>query len=139
MLRGNEAAARRHKDACSDPSFESDPTNEYSLLWLTHVMNLIFLDPGDEFLTQVVNIGIPKHVLGFCFHVSKRGYKIGYELTRKVDHTLYCARFLRRLAEPEEFQIGHDRSHKDGLTGRIPHRLRIFKRGNKRSLTNPRP
>ena len=54
---------------CSDPSFESDPSNEYSLLWLTHVMNLIFLDPSDEFLTQVVNIGIPKHVLGFCFHV----------------------------------------------------------------------
>ena len=44
-----------------------------------HVMNSIFLDPSDEFLTQVVNIGIPKH-LGFCFHVSKRGYKIGYEL-----------------------------------------------------------
>ena len=37
----------------------------------------------DEFLTQVVNIGIPKHILGFCFHVSKRGYKIGYELTRE--------------------------------------------------------
>ena len=76
-------------------------------------MNLIFLDPSDEFLTQVVNIGIPKHVLGFCFHVSKRGYKIGYELTREV--TIHCtARFLRRLqAEPEEFQIGHDRSGKD--------------------------
>ena len=59
-------------------------------------MNLIFLDPSDEFLTQVVNIGIPKHNLGFCFHVSKRGYKIGCELTR----------FLSRLAEPEEFQIG---------------------------------
>ena len=82
--------------SCSDPSFESDPSIEYSLLWLTHVMNLIFLDPSDEFLTQVVNIGIPKHILGFCFHVSKRGYKIGNELTR----------FLSRLAEPEEFQIG---------------------------------
>ena len=68
---------------CSDPCFESDPSNEYSLLRLTHVMNSIFLDPSDEFLTQVVNIGIPKHTLGFCFHVSKRGYKIGYELTRE--------------------------------------------------------
>ena len=63
--------------------FESDPSNEYSLLWLTHVMNLIFLDPSDEFFTPVVNIGIPKHILGFCFHVSKRGYKIGYEVTRE--------------------------------------------------------
>ena len=68
---------------CSDPSFESDPSNEYSLLRLTHVMNSIFLDPSDEFLTQVVNIGIPKQILGFCFHFSKRGYKIGYELTRE--------------------------------------------------------
>ena len=68
---------------CSDPSFESDPSNEYSLLRLTHVMNSIFLDPSDAFLTQVVNIGIPKQILGFCFHVSKRGYKIGYELTRE--------------------------------------------------------
>ena len=48
-------------------------------------MNLIFLDPSDEFLTQVVNIGIPKQILGFCFHVSKRGYKIGCELTRGED------------------------------------------------------
>ena len=48
-------------------------------------MNSIFLDPSDEFLTQVVNIGIPKQILGFCFHVSKRGYKIGYELTREED------------------------------------------------------
>ena len=46
-------------------------------------MSSIFLDPSDEFLTQVVNIGIPKQILGFCFHVSKRGYKIGYELTRE--------------------------------------------------------
>ena len=68
---------------CSDPSFESDPSNEYSLLRLTHVMNSIFLDPSDEFFTQVVNIGIPKQILGFCFPVSKRGYKIGYELTRE--------------------------------------------------------
>ena len=68
---------------CSDPSFESDPSNEYSLLRLTHVMNSIFLDPSDEFLTQVVNIGIPKQILGFCFHFSKPGYKIGYELTRE--------------------------------------------------------
>ena len=43
-----------------DPGYESDPSNEYSLLGLTHVMNLIFLDPSDEFLTQVVNIRIPK-------------------------------------------------------------------------------
>ena len=46
-------------------------------------MNSIFLDPSDEFLTQVVNIGIPKQILGFCFHFSKRGHKIGYELTRE--------------------------------------------------------
>ena len=69
----------RVRQRCSDPSFESDPSNEYSLLWLTHVMNLIFLDRSDEFLTQLVNIGIPKHIVGFCFHVSKRGYKIGYD------------------------------------------------------------
>ena len=50
---------------CSDPGYESDPSNEYSLLRLTHVMNLIFLDPSDEFLTQVVNIGIPKQILGY--------------------------------------------------------------------------
>ena len=42
-------------------------------------MNLIFLDPSDEILTQVGNIGIPKQILGFCFHVSKRGYKIGFD------------------------------------------------------------
>ena len=66
----------------------SDPSNEYSLLRLTHVMNSIFLDPSDEFLTQVVNIGIPKQILGFCFHVSKRGYKIGYELTREATNAL---------------------------------------------------
>ena len=35
-------------------------SNEYSLHGLTHVMNLIFLDPSDEFLTQVVYIRIPK-------------------------------------------------------------------------------
>ena len=68
---------------CSDPSFESDPSNEYSLLRLTHVLNSIFLDPSDEFLTQVVNIGIPKQILGFCFQVSKRGYKIACELTEE--------------------------------------------------------
>ena len=45
---------------CSDPSYESDPSNEYSPLGLTHVMNSIFLDPSNEFLTQAVNIGIPK-------------------------------------------------------------------------------
>ena len=56
---------------CSDPSFESDPSDEYSLLRLIHVLNSIFLDPSDEFLTQVVNIGIPKQILGFCFQVSK--------------------------------------------------------------------
>ena len=64
---------------CSDPGYESDPSNEYSLLQLVHVMNLISLDPSDEFLTQVLSIGIPKQILGFCFHVSKRGYKIGYD------------------------------------------------------------
>ena len=56
---------------CSDPSYESDPSNEYSPLGLTHVMNSIFLDPSNEFLTQAVNIGIPKQTLGLCFHVSK--------------------------------------------------------------------
>ena len=45
---------------CSDPSYESDPSNEYSPLGLTDVMNSIFLDPSNEFLTQAVNIGIPK-------------------------------------------------------------------------------
>ena len=48
------------EDCCSDPSYESDPSNEYSPLGLTHVMNSIFLDPSNEFLTQAVNIGIPK-------------------------------------------------------------------------------
>ena len=33
---------------CSDPSYESEPSNEYSLLGLTHVMNSIFLDPSSE-------------------------------------------------------------------------------------------
>ena len=56
---------------CSDPSYESDPSNEYSPLGLTHVMNSTFLDPSNEFLTQAVNIGIPKQTLGLCFHVSK--------------------------------------------------------------------
>ena len=57
--------------SCSDPSYESDPSNEYSPLGLTHVMNSIFLDPSNEFLTKAVNIGIPKQTLGLCFHVSK--------------------------------------------------------------------
>ena len=48
---------------CSDPSYESDPSNEYSPLGLTDVMNSIFLDPSNEFLTQAVNIGIPKQTL----------------------------------------------------------------------------
>ena len=46
-------------------------------------MNSIFLDASDEFFTQVVNIRISKHILGFCFHVSKIGHKIGYELARE--------------------------------------------------------
>ena len=58
-------------DICSDPNYESDPSNEYSPLGLTHVMNSIFLDPSNEFLTQAVNIGIPKQTLGLCFHFSK--------------------------------------------------------------------
>ena len=29
-----------------------------------------------------------------------------YLYVNLYDHILYCARFLRRLAEPEEFQIG---------------------------------
>ena len=45
---------------CSDPPYESDPSNEYSLLGLTLVMNSIFLDPSYEVLTQAVNIGAPK-------------------------------------------------------------------------------
>ena len=72
-----------HLKYCSDLSFESDPSNEYSLLRLTHIMNSIFLDPSDEFLTQVVNIEIPKQIIGFCFHVSKRGYNIDHQLTRE--------------------------------------------------------
>ena len=76
-------------------------------------MNLIFLDPSDEFLTQVVNIGIPEHVLlASDFKFQNEANKISYELTREV--TIHCtARFLRRLVEPEEFQNGHDRSGKD--------------------------
>ena len=58
-----------------DPSFESDPSNEYSLLWLTHVMNLIFLDPSDEFLTQVVNIGIPNIFLASAFTFQNEATK----------------------------------------------------------------
>ena len=70
---------RQNSSICSDPSYESDPSNEYSPLGLTHVMNSIFLDPSNEFLTQAVNIGIPKQTLGLCFHVSKWGHKISYE------------------------------------------------------------
>ena len=62
-------------------------------------MNSIFLDPSDEFLTQVVNIGIPKQILGFCFHVSKRGYKIGYELT-KEENLLEAANALTSYQLP---------------------------------------
>ena len=40
---------------CSDPSFESDPSNEYSLLRLTHVMNSIFLDPSSEYWNSQTN------------------------------------------------------------------------------------
>ena len=57
-------------------------------------MNWIFLDPSDEFLTEVVNIGIRKHILRFCFHVSKRGYKVGYELTREEENLLEAANAL---------------------------------------------
>ena len=82
--KNSKEVAKAFQWICSDPSFESDPSYEYSLLRLTHVMNLIFFYPSDECLTQVVNIGIPKQILGFCFHISKRsGYKIGYELTRE--------------------------------------------------------
>ena len=48
-------------------------------------MNSIFLDLSDESFTLVVNIGILKQILDFCFHVSKRGYKIGYELAGEED------------------------------------------------------
>ena len=67
------------KCMCSDPSYESDPSNEYSPLGLTDVMNSIFLDPSNEFFTQAVNIGIPKQTLGLCFHVSKCSHKISYQ------------------------------------------------------------
>ena len=56
---------------CSDPSYESDPSNKYSPHGLTHVINSIFLDPSNEFLTQAMNTEIPKQTLGLCFHVSK--------------------------------------------------------------------
>ena len=66
-------------------------------------MNSIFLDPSDEFLTQVVNIGIPKHILGFCFHVSNRGYKIGYELTREENllEAVRPQKWSRRKSDPQ--------------------------------------
>ena len=53
------------------PSYESDLSNEYSPLRLTHVMNSIFLSPSGEFSTQAVKTGIPKQTLGLCFSVSK--------------------------------------------------------------------
>ena len=40
---------------CSDPSFESNPSNEYSLLRLTHVLNSIFLDPSSEYWNPQTN------------------------------------------------------------------------------------
>ena len=50
--------------------------------------------------------------LASAFTFQNEANKIGYELTREL--TIHCtARFLRRLAEPEEFQIGHNRSGKD--------------------------
>ena len=60
---------------CSDPSYESDPSNEYSPLGLTQVMNSIFLDPSNEFLTQAVNIGIPKQTLGLAFMFQNEATK----------------------------------------------------------------
>ena len=64
---------------CSDPSYGSDPSNEYSLLGLTHVMNSIFLDPVDEFLTQVVNIGIPKQIpFPYCFAVPRSSMRYAH-------------------------------------------------------------
>ena len=59
----------------SDPSFESDPSNEYSLLRLTHVMNSIFLDPSDEFLTQVVNMESPNKFLASAFTFQNEATK----------------------------------------------------------------
>ena len=56
----NHISEHLNEYICSDPSYESDPSNEYSPLGLTHVMNSIFLDPSNEFLTQAVNIGILK-------------------------------------------------------------------------------
>ena len=43
---------------CSDPSYESDPSNEYSPLGLTHVMNSIFLDPSSEHWNPQTNSGL---------------------------------------------------------------------------------
>ena len=63
------------EDYCSDPSYESDPSNEYSPLGLTDVMNSIFLDPSNEFLTQAVNIGIPKQTLGLAFMFQNEATK----------------------------------------------------------------
>ena len=61
--------------SCSGLSYESDPSNEYSPLGLTQVMNSIFLDPSNEFLTQAVNIGIPKQTLGLAFMFQNEATK----------------------------------------------------------------
>ena len=54
-----------------------DPSNEYSLLRLTHVMNSNFLDPrpSDEFLTQVVNIESPNKFLASAFTFQNEATK----------------------------------------------------------------
>ena len=62
-------------DPLSDPNYESGPSNKYSLLGLTYVMSPIFLDPSDEFLTQSVNIGIPKQILGSAFMFQNEATK----------------------------------------------------------------
>ena len=36
------------------------------------------------------------------------------------DHILYCARFLRRLAKPEEFQIGQVKIDDERVSDKLP-------------------
>ena len=43
---------------CPDPSYEYDPSHEYSLLGLTHVMNSIFLDPSSGHWNPQTNSGL---------------------------------------------------------------------------------
>ena len=60
---------------CSDPSYESDPSNEYSPLGLTHVMNSIFLDPSNEFLTQAATLESPNKLWACAFMFQNEATK----------------------------------------------------------------